>query len=60
MLSAGWAIDDGVGALFADGRLDEVVSRIPEARLYRVQAAGADEAVERALPCRVLAASRDA
>ncbi|MFJ7296171.1 Type 1 glutamine amidotransferase-like domain-containing protein [Streptomyces collinus] len=53
-LSAGWAIEDGVAALFADGRLDEVVSRTPEARLYWVQADGADEAVERALPCRLL------
>jgi hypothetical protein len=54
MLSAGWAIEDGVGALFADGRLDAAVSRTPEARLYWVQADGADEAVERALPCRLL------
>lgn len=53
-LSAGWAIEDGVGALFADGRLDEAVSRTPDARLYWVQADGADEAVERALPCRLL------
>ncbi|MFF5968646.1 Type 1 glutamine amidotransferase-like domain-containing protein [Streptomyces collinus] len=60
MLSAGWAIEDGVGALFADGRLEEAVSRTPEARLYRVQAEGANEAVERALPCRLLAESRDA
>jgi hypothetical protein len=52
--TAGWAIDDGVGALFADGRLDAAVSRTPEARLYWVQADGADEAVERALPCRLL------
>ncbi|MEU1575032.1 peptidase E [Streptomyces collinus] len=53
-LSAGWAIEDGVGALFADGRFDEAVSRTPEVRLYWVQADGADEAVERALPCRLL------
>ncbi|WP_184563720.1 Type 1 glutamine amidotransferase-like domain-containing protein [Streptomyces paradoxus] len=54
MLSAGWAIEDGVGALFADGRLVEAVSRTPEARLHWVRPDGGSEAVERALPCRLL------
>ncbi|MFC8146449.1 Type 1 glutamine amidotransferase-like domain-containing protein [Streptomyces paradoxus] len=54
MLAGGWAIEDGVGALFADGCLVETVSRTPEAHLYQVQADGGNEAVERALPCRLL------
>ncbi|MFF1274764.1 Type 1 glutamine amidotransferase-like domain-containing protein [Streptomyces marokkonensis] len=56
VLPAGWAVEDGVGALFADGRLVEAVTRRPEARLYRVQAGAGDEAHERALDCRVLRA----
>ncbi|MEV8418040.1 peptidase E [Streptomyces niveus] len=49
MLPAGWAVDDGVGALFEDGLLTEAVTRIPEAVLYRVEPGG-----ERALACRLL------
>lgn len=56
MLAAGWAVEDGVGALFADGRLVEAVTRRPEARLYRVQAGAGGEAHERAVDCRVLRA----
>ncbi|MGW1017029.1 Type 1 glutamine amidotransferase-like domain-containing protein [Streptomyces niveus] len=49
MLPAGWAVDDGVGALFEDGLLTEAVTRVPEAVLYRVEPGG-----ERALACRLL------
>ncbi|MFB8439733.1 Type 1 glutamine amidotransferase-like domain-containing protein [Streptomyces niveus] len=49
MLPAGWAVDDGVGALFEDGLLTETVTRVPEAVLYRVEPGG-----ERALACRLL------
>ncbi|WP_438284985.1 Type 1 glutamine amidotransferase-like domain-containing protein [Streptomyces niveus] len=35
MLPAGWAVDDGVGALFEDALLTEAVTRVPEAVLYR-------------------------
>ncbi|MGW4346621.1 Type 1 glutamine amidotransferase-like domain-containing protein [Streptomyces sp. NPDC004690] len=53
-LSAGWAVEDGVGALFADGRLEEAVSRTPKARLRRVWAEAGRGVRERALPCRLL------
>jgi peptidase E len=53
-LAAGWALDDGVGALFVDGRLAETVTRTTEARLYRVEPDGQDGIEERPLPCRVL------
>ncbi|MET8564927.1 peptidase E [Streptomyces flaveolus] len=36
-LPGGWALEDGVGALFPDGRLTEAVARRPGARLYRVE-----------------------
>lgn len=49
MLPAGWAVDDGVGALFEDALLTEAVTRVPEAVLYRVEPGG-----ERALACRLL------
>ena len=55
-LPAGWALEDGVGALFTDGRLTEAVARKPEARLYRVRAGLGGEAVERAVTCRPLRA----
>jgi peptidase E len=54
MLSPGWAVEDGVGALFVDGLLEEAVSRRPAAHLYWVRADEDREAVERALPCRLL------
>lgn len=58
-LPAGWAVDDGVGALFTDGRLEEAVTRRPGARLYRVEAAAGRRAKERAVDeratgCRLL------
>ncbi|KUN31113.1 peptidase S51 dipeptidase E [Streptomyces corchorusii] len=39
-LPGGWALEDGVGALFTDGRLTEAVTRRPGARLYRVEPGG--------------------
>ncbi|MCD9874956.1 peptidase E [Streptomyces guryensis] len=53
-LPAGWALDDGVGALFLDGRLTETVTRVPGAQVYRVEPDGRGGADERALPCRPL------
>ncbi|GHJ41005.1 peptidase E [Streptomyces sp. TS71-3] len=53
-LPAGWALEDGVGALFADGALAEAVTRAPRARLFRVEPDGQGGAVERAVPCRLL------
>ena len=40
VLSAGWALDDGVGALFSDGTLTETFGRTATARVYRVEADG--------------------
>ncbi|MGW1727864.1 Type 1 glutamine amidotransferase-like domain-containing protein [Streptomyces sp. NPDC002306] len=57
-LAAGWALEDGVGALFTDGLLTEAVSRTPRARLYRVEPDGERGSTERALPCRPLAEGR--
>ncbi|MGW2640122.1 Type 1 glutamine amidotransferase-like domain-containing protein [Streptomyces sp. NPDC001348] len=54
MLPAGWAVEDGVGALFTDGRLTETVTRAPGACLYRIECAGEDTVSERAVPCRLL------
>ncbi|WP_406376063.1 peptidase E [Streptomyces sp. NBC_00647] len=53
-LPAGWALEDGVGALFTDGVLTEAVTRTPRAHLYRVEPDGLSAARERALPCRLL------
>ncbi|MGW2566083.1 Type 1 glutamine amidotransferase-like domain-containing protein [Streptomyces sp. NPDC001537] len=53
-LPAGWALDDGVGALFVDGELTETVTRVPGARVHRVEPDGRGGAEERALPCRLL------
>ncbi|MFB7518133.1 Type 1 glutamine amidotransferase-like domain-containing protein [Streptomyces sp. NPDC056144] len=53
-LPGGWAVEDGVGALFADGRLVEAVTREPRARLYRVEPDADGSASERAVPGRVL------
>lgn len=55
-LPAGWALEDGAGALFTDGVLTETVSRTPEARVYRVEADGTGGAHELALPRRLLGA----
>lgn len=54
-LPAGWAVEDGAGALFGDGgRLVEAVTRTDRARLYRVEPDGHGGVRERALPCRRL------
>ncbi|MFJ8631999.1 Type 1 glutamine amidotransferase-like domain-containing protein [Streptomyces sp. NPDC093568] len=53
-LPAGWALDDGTGALFTDGRLIETVSRVRGPSVYRVVRDDAGEVDERALPCRIL------
>ncbi|MFE1260203.1 Type 1 glutamine amidotransferase-like domain-containing protein [Streptomyces albogriseolus] len=55
-LPAGWAVEDGAAALFADGRLAEAVTRSPHARLYRVRTDGEAGAVEEPVPCRLLGA----
>ncbi|QOV33798.1 peptidase E [Streptomyces ferrugineus] len=57
-LPAGWALDDGTGALFTDGRLTETVTRVPGAQVYRVEGDGGVR--ERALPCRLLAPAPEA
>ncbi|KOV60643.1 peptidase [Streptomyces sp. MMG1121] len=58
-LSAGWALEDGVGALFVDGSLSDAVTRVPQARLYRVEPGdGGGGTEERALPCRALVAAQ--
>ncbi|MGA5805200.1 Type 1 glutamine amidotransferase-like domain-containing protein [Streptomyces cellulosae] len=53
-LPAGWAVEDGAAALFTDGRLTEAVTRLPDARLYRVRADGEAGTVEEAVDCRLL------
>jgi dipeptidase E len=53
-LPAGWALEDGVGALFADGTLTETVSRAPRAHVYRVEPDGRGGTTESALACRLL------
>ncbi|MDF6046371.1 peptidase E [Streptomyces sp. JH14] len=53
-LPAGWAVEDGVGALFTGGRLTDSVTRTPQARLYRVEPDGGSGVKEQALPCRPL------
>ncbi|MBW1598985.1 peptidase E [Streptomyces sp. JJ38] len=57
-LPAGWALEDGVGALFTDGLLTDVVTRRPCARLYRLEPGERGGVEERAVPCRVLHADR--
>ncbi|KUO14434.1 Type 1 glutamine amidotransferase-like domain-containing protein [Streptomyces dysideae] len=60
-LPAGWALDDGAGALFTEGRLTETVARAPGAFVYRVEPDGVTGgAQERALPCRLLPGGLDA
>ncbi|MFD5269621.1 Type 1 glutamine amidotransferase-like domain-containing protein [Streptomyces sp. NPDC058335] len=39
-LPGGWALDDGVGALFTDGTLTETIGRTAAARVHRVEADG--------------------
>ncbi|MFE7576826.1 Type 1 glutamine amidotransferase-like domain-containing protein [Streptomyces sp. NPDC057521] len=56
-LPGGWAVEDGAGVLFADGRVDEVVARTDGARVYRVEADGRGGIREQALACRLLGAS---
>ncbi|MFF0554194.1 Type 1 glutamine amidotransferase-like domain-containing protein [Streptomyces sp. NPDC004311] len=57
-LPAGWAIEDGVGALFTDGLLTDCVTRTPRACLYRVEP-GKDGGVhEEAMQCRLLPAGQ--
>jgi peptidase E len=53
-LPAGWALEDGVGALFTDGLLTDTVTRTPRASLYRVEPNEGKAATERALPCSLL------
>jgi peptidase E len=53
-LPAGWAVEDGVGALFTDGRLTDAVTRAQGARLYRVEADGRGGVREEAVDCRPL------
>ncbi|WP_308407405.1 Type 1 glutamine amidotransferase-like domain-containing protein [Streptomyces olivochromogenes] len=57
-LSGGWALEDGVGALFTDGLLADAVTRSPRARLYRVERDGDLGVDERAMPCRALVETR--
>ena len=51
-LPAGWALDDGVGALFTDGTLTQAVTRTPGAHLYRVAPDGRGDTSEQAAPSR--------
>ncbi|MFF1675668.1 Type 1 glutamine amidotransferase-like domain-containing protein [Streptomyces sp. NPDC058256] len=53
-LPAGWALEDGVGALFTDGLLTETATRTPQAHLYQVEPDGEKGATERVLPCILL------
>ncbi|GHD06704.1 putative peptidase YgaJ [Streptomyces violarus] len=57
-LPAGWAVEDGAGALFTDGVLTETVTRAPAAGVYRVEADGSGGVREHVLPCRVLGPAR--
>ncbi|MFD5074763.1 Type 1 glutamine amidotransferase-like domain-containing protein [Streptomyces sp. NPDC058371] len=54
-LPAGWAVEDGVGALFRGGLLTDSVTRTPQACLYRVEPGGDGGAKEQAMQCRLLA-----
>lgn len=53
-LPAGWAVEDGVGALFTNGHLSDCVTRTPQARLYHVDPTPDGKATEQAVPCRLL------
>jgi hypothetical protein len=52
---AGWAVDDGVGLLFAGRTMAEAVSARPDARAYRVELRDG-EVTERAVEPRLLKA----
>ncbi|MFI0967777.1 Type 1 glutamine amidotransferase-like domain-containing protein [Streptomyces sp. NPDC021080] len=53
-LAAGWALDDGIGALFTDGLLTDAVTRTPMARLHHVRTDGKGDVLEETMPCRPL------
>ncbi len=53
-LPPGWALDDGAAALFTDGRLTEAVTRLPSARVHRVEPSPSGAPTEQALFCRSL------
>jgi peptidase E len=53
-LAPGWALDDGAAALFQDGELVESVARTPGTHLYAVSRDAAGNAVETAVPARLL------
>lgn len=53
-LPAGWALDDGTGVLFTEGRPTEAVTRVESARVYRVEPDGRGGVRERALECRAV------
>ncbi|MGW1836127.1 Type 1 glutamine amidotransferase-like domain-containing protein [Streptomyces sp. NPDC002067] len=55
-LPAGWAVEDGVGALFTGGLLTDSVTRTPHARLYRVEPGEEGGVEEQAMQCRLLVA----
>jgi dipeptidase E len=54
VLPAGWALDDGTGALFTEGRPVETVTRVGSARVYRVEPDGRGGVRERASECRTV------
>ncbi|MFG3065487.1 Type 1 glutamine amidotransferase-like domain-containing protein [Streptomyces sp. NPDC048231] len=56
-LPAGWAVEDGVGALFTGGLLTDSVTRTPQACLYRVEPGGDGGVKEQAMHCRLLIAA---
>jgi dipeptidase E len=53
-LPGGWALDDGAAALFTDGELTEVVTRLPGATLRQVTRGADGSAVETARQARLL------
>jgi len=53
-LPGGWAVDDGAAALFAGGRLVDVVTRRPGATLRRVDIGADGAAAEAVRPARLL------
>ncbi|MEW2296207.1 peptidase E [Streptomyces sp. NPDC006743] len=55
-LPAGWAVDDGVGALFTDGLPADFVTRTPRACLYRVEPGENGGVKEQAMKCRLIVA----
>ncbi|MFE6554251.1 Type 1 glutamine amidotransferase-like domain-containing protein [Streptomyces sp. NPDC004096] len=56
-LPAGWAVEDGVGALFTGGLLTDSVTRTPQTCLYRVEPSGDSGVKEQAMQCRLLVAA---